>query len=825
MKTQIRRSAPRSLRLLGLFLLPLLVGLAGLMQACGEDATNEFCEPDCSGLCCGTDDCSGVCPDLCANTGQVCDEESCACTGTCIPRTCADLGKECGNWSDGCSSLAECGECPGGQSCDANGACHAECVPDCAGRCCGADGCGGVCLDLCADTGQVCEEDSCECTGACTPQSCASLDKECGAWPDGCSSLADCGECPGTQICDDNGACYEECVPNCAERCCGDDGCGEACPDTCADPNGFCDVSTCSCTSVCDYQLSPTTSFRRLDTRSGEKLQAGSLNSFEMAGRDGIPDNAQSVVVRFTVVAPEANGFITAYNSGASTPDASVLNYAADQVTGNTFFVKVGTDKKITVYTLSPTHLIIDVFGYTVEPEAFHAQTPYRLVDTRAGTKPAANSTTCLTVAGINGVPADAKAVSLVMTSVLPEADGSMSAFASGAAAPPTRSLSFGASQATANGSIVQIGADQKICIQTTAQTHFIVDVTGFFESNAAYRTVTPYRKLDETYAADSTNCVQLAGVNGIPSDAQAVAFTLTAVNPSEQGFITVFPKGAQRPVSSNLNHPIGKSTTNGVISKIGDNGEVCFYQLGATRLLVDVQGYWPGMDSCCSAQSCVNPPFIGCSGMVDLISYAPSGSCLRGTCDYGHAVTACGYLCQQDACIAAPSYPYHDRTEWQDPAYPVSSTAWMDINALRYITLHYIGADGVNVSDIPQLLRNSQLDYVINRGYSLGYNSAVSMDGDEWEIRGFDYRCAANGNQAVNVPSYSIMLALPNTWSVPTEDQIAGVRNLVAKIRATAAAAGNSDFLEVNGHRDLKATSCPGDVIYAMIQNGTFEP
>jgi N-acetylmuramoyl-L-alanine amidase-like protein len=825
MKTQIRRSAPKSLRLLGLFLLPLLVGLSVLMQACGEDDSNEFCEPNCTGLCCGSDGCGGTCPDLCADTGQVCEEESCECAGTCIPRICEDLEKDCGSWPDGCFGTVDCGGCPGEQTCDAKGTCIEECVPDCAGRCCGSDECGGVCPDLCADTGQVCDEDSCECAGVCTPQTCESLGKECGAWPDGCSGTLDCGGCPGTQICDVNGACYEECVPNCSGSCCGDDGCGGTCPDTCADPNGFCDVSTCTCTSVCDYQLSPTTSFRRLDTRSGEKLQAGSLNSFEMAGRDGIPDNAQSVVVRLTVVAPEANGFITAYDSGASTPDASVLNYAANQVTGNTFFVKVGTDKKITVFTLAATHLIIDVFGYTVEAEAFHAQTPYRLVDTRAGAKPAANSTTCLTVAGINGVPADAKAVSMVVTSVLPEANGSMIAYASGGAVPPTRSLSFGTNQTTANGIIVQIGADRKICIQPTAQTHFIVDVTGFFESNAAYQSVTPYRKLDETHAADSTTCVQLAGVNGIPSDAQAVAFTLTAVAPSEQGYITVFPKGAQRPVSSNLNHPIGGSTTNGVISKIGDNGQVCFYQHGATRLLVDVVGYWPGMDSCCTGLTCNSPPFIGCSGTTELITYTPSGSCFRGTCEYGHAVTACGYLCQQDSCIAAPDFPYHDRTEWQDPAYPVTSSSWMDINALRYITLHYIGVDGVNLSDIPDVLRGDQRDYVLNRGYSLGYNSAVSPDGDEWEIRGFDYRCAANGSQPVNIPSYAIQLMLPNTWSVPTENQIASVRNLVAKIRATAAAAGNNDFLEINGHRDLKATACPGDVIYNMIQNGTFEP
>jgi len=544
-----------------------------------------------------------------------------------------------------------------------------------------------------------------------------------------------------------------------------------------------------------------------------------------VAGRDGIPDTAQAVIVRFTVVAPEGPGYITAYDTGASTPEASVLNYAASETTGNTVVLKVGTDHQITVRPSATTHLIMDVFGFTVEPAAFHAQTPYRLVDTRTGTKPGANSTTCVTVAGINGVADDAKAVAVVLTAVSPEAAGSMVAFASNATTPPTLSLSFAANQTTANGTIVEIGADRQICVHTTAQSHFVADVTGFFEMNAAYQSVAPYRKLDETHASGTTHCYPLAGVDGIPSDAQAIALNLTTVAPSEVGYITAYPAGAQRPVSSNLNYAVGATTTGGVTSKIGDNGEVCFYQHGASRLLVDVVGYWPTMDSCCTGVTCESPPFIGCSGTTELITYAPSGTCQKGTCDYAHTVTPCGYLCQQDSCITAPSFPYHDRTEWQDPAYPVTSSSWMNLNALSYITLHYIGADGVNLSDIPQFLRNAQLDYVINRGYSLGYNSAVSLDGDEWEIRGFDYRCAANGEQATNIPGYAILLMLSNTWSVPPQSQIDGVRNLVAKIRATAAAAGNTDFLEINGHLDLKPTSCPGTVIYNMIQNGTFEP
>ncbi|MFH1809695.1 MAG: N-acetylmuramoyl-L-alanine amidase [Pseudomonadota bacterium] len=796
--------------------------------SCDEDgACHAECVPDCGGSCCGSDGCGGECPDPCGDTGQVCDEDSCTCTGACTPLSCATLGKQCGSWADGCGGTLDCGGCSGPASCDEDGACQAPCVPECTGSCCGSDGCGGECPDRCGDTQQVCDEDSCACVGACTPTSCTELVKDCGSWPDGCGGTVDCGGCSGSASCDANGACREPCVPDCTGRCAGADGCGGVCPDSCSGSDGFCDTDTGTCESVCGYQLKPTTPFRRLDTRSEVKLQGGSVQTFALAGRDGIPADAQAVVLRFTVVAPEAAGFLTAYDAGAATPEASVLNYAAAQTVGDTVWVKLGAQNKIAVFSSATTHLIIDVFGYTAGSEAFHAQTPHRLIDTRGGATPEAGSSTCMTVAGVGGVAADAKAVAVVLTAVQPEAAGSMVAYASGAAVPPTRSQSYSAGQVAANGSIVAVGGDGKICVKTTARSNFILDVNGFFEANAAYRPLAPHRALDVTPGSGSTSCHRLAGVDGIPADAQAIALNLTALGPAAAGFASVYAKGTQLPVASNLNYAAGGSTTNGVISKVGDNGEVCFYLLSASRLLVDVVGYWPGADSCCASQTCQSPPVTGCTGTAQLIRYASSGTCSRGSCDYGHAVTGCGYLCQQNACIPppTPSYPYHDRTEWQDPARPVSSTSLMSLGALRYITIHYAGVDGLNLSSIPQVLRNAQLDYTSNRGYSLGYNSAISPDGAEWEIRGFDYRCAANGEQATNIPSYAIQMLLPNTWSVPSQSQIDGVRQLVAKIRATAAAAGNSDFLEINGHRDLKATACPGDVIYNMIQNGSFEP
>ena len=118
-------------------------------------------------------------------------------SGECVDGYCTDCTPECSGKScgpDGCGG--SCGDCPGGGACDA-GQCP-DCQPDCAGLECGPDGCGGSC-GLC-DVGVACADDG-QCS--CSPE-CAG--KECG--PDGCGG--ECGICLGDFACSDQ----SECVPD-----------------------------------------------------------------------------------------------------------------------------------------------------------------------------------------------------------------------------------------------------------------------------------------------------------------------------------------------------------------------------------------------------------------------------------------------------------------------------------------------------------------------------------------------------------------------------------------------------------------------------------
>ncbi|NOZ00869.1 MAG: hypothetical protein GXP54_03145, partial [Deltaproteobacteria bacterium] len=81
--------------------------------------------------------------------------------GKCTP-DCA--GRECGN--DGCGG--KCGTCPGTSECIAF---QCVCIPDCADRECGDDGCGGVCSPGCGAGVKCLDWGKCARFGPCKPSS------------------------------------------------------------------------------------------------------------------------------------------------------------------------------------------------------------------------------------------------------------------------------------------------------------------------------------------------------------------------------------------------------------------------------------------------------------------------------------------------------------------------------------------------------------------------------------------------------------------------------------------------------------------------------
>ncbi len=111
----------------------------------------------------------------------------------------------------------------------------------------------------------------------------------------------------------------------------------------------------------------------------------------------------------------------------------------------------------------------------------FHTVPPCRLVDTRSASPLAAGVRASFPAAGFCGIPADARALAVNVTAIDASTAGNLTVFPSGAPLPTARSVSFGALQRRASGSIVGLGVAGEIDAWASSAVHLAVDVTGYF--------------------------------------------------------------------------------------------------------------------------------------------------------------------------------------------------------------------------------------------------------------------------------------------------------------------------------------------------------
>jgi len=172
------------------------------------------CSPSCDGKTCGSDGCGGVggaLPNGAGPDGEFCTDGVCGCNPSCMgPRG----AKQCG--MNACGE--QCGPgCLDDETCNPTTGMCEKCQPGCTN--------GKVCVEVETDGGA---QYSC-CTPNCEGKTCGD---------DGCGGT--CGEYGGKcqypgQACQADGTCSTECIPDCGQRDCGDDGCGGSCGTACAD--------------------------------------------------------------------------------------------------------------------------------------------------------------------------------------------------------------------------------------------------------------------------------------------------------------------------------------------------------------------------------------------------------------------------------------------------------------------------------------------------------------------------------------------------------------------------------------------------------------
>jgi alpha-tubulin suppressor-like RCC1 family protein len=86
----------------------------------------------------------------------------------------------------------------------------------------------------------------------------------------------------------------------------------------------------------------------------------------------------------------------------------------------------------------------------------------------------------------------------------------------------------------------------------------------------------------------------KVAGRGGVPAGTPAVYLNVTAIRPSDSGWLTVFPCTASVPDSSNVNYVAGDISPNAVLATLSADGDVCVYTRAASDIIADVNAYLP---------------------------------------------------------------------------------------------------------------------------------------------------------------------------------------------------------------------------------------
>jgi hypothetical protein len=215
---------------------------------------NSCCAPNCEGRVCGPDGCGGggTCGPCSVQAGRRCTAAGqCVCDSRSCPDGCCDANKDCwpGDTVQRCGQDgASCQTCGAGQGC-INQRCVA-CTPQCAGRQCGPDGCGGQCGEC---DGLLCDDETgqCLCTASVCPGCCSNGPGNPGVCrfnqANTCGTNGQqCVNCLPPGSCNAQGQCV--CTPDCGGKECGSDGCGGQC-GSCR-PGEICDdpiPGRCAC--------------------------------------------------------------------------------------------------------------------------------------------------------------------------------------------------------------------------------------------------------------------------------------------------------------------------------------------------------------------------------------------------------------------------------------------------------------------------------------------------------------------------------------------------------------------------------------------------
>jgi hypothetical protein len=323
--------------------------------------------------------------------------------------------------------------------------------------------------------------------------------------------------------------------------------------------------------------------------------------------------DAEVAAIDIIGVDPSADGFITAFDCDQPRPWASNLVLTAG-ATGAAFaLVELSTTREVCIFSSTPAHLVIDVFGSYVpraSPGAsgFTSTDQRRLLDTRERGGRL-----------VPGVPRrvqvaqGATAIAINLTATEPVSAGFVTAYPCDQRAPLTSNLNIDAGQTSSNFAQVALSPAGELCVVSNIATHVVIDLVGSFSPSTTgwwYRATSPTRLADSrdgigvpvgpitrfVFLAAALPANSRPALTVIPSTARALVVTAAAVDPRGDGWLSVAPCDEATAYGTVvLNTTVGRTAANmTVVPTPRTSGrDVCMFSMMVAHHLLDLSGWY----------------------------------------------------------------------------------------------------------------------------------------------------------------------------------------------------------------------------------------
>ena len=200
-------------------------------------------------------------------------------------------------------------------------------------------------------------------------------------------------------------------------------------------------------------------------------------------------------------------------------------------------------------------------------------------------------------------IPPDAVSVVVNLTAVNPSSKGFATLYPCTGSIPNASTINFESGSNIANSVVVKLSEAGKICLYTSQEADYVIDVAGFARSGSHVRTLVPGRVLDtRPNGVTIDGKFQRGGLRPAgtrleieiadPGAIDAAILNLTVVNPQTKGYATLFPCTQDVPNASSINYTTGTNIANAVTVQVSDAGTVCLFTSASAHFVLDAAGF-----------------------------------------------------------------------------------------------------------------------------------------------------------------------------------------------------------------------------------------